>query len=449
MIFTKLKNKLAAKMNAQEKEFLPAILEITDTPPSPVGRLVLWALFITVFGTILWSFFGHVDEVATAPGKLIPIGNVQVIQAEDKGVVKKIYVKEGQTVKKGDMLVELDQTITAADLAGIKKQIAYYNLEIDRLMAQRTGQSFAPPADPDLDPKDLAAQVSLYQSWLSERQAKISATQATVQQGVAMLETAHINRVKYSQQLDVARELEERSGTLYQQNAVSYFQFLEQKAKRMEVEQSMFAQDGEIAKYQAVLLQSQENLANAQAGYDKEIDTKLNEDRRQLLQYTEEFKKSNEKNRLARITAPIDGRVGQLAVHTMGGVVTAAQPLMTVVPDDATLEMEAWVANKDIGFVHEGQPGEVKIETFDFQKFGTIPAVVEDVSPDSTEDKEKGRVYRVILKLDKNDVLVNDKFVDLTTGMSATVDIKIRQKRIIEFFLDPFKKYQNEALRER
>jgi len=122
---------------------------------------------------------------------------------------------------------------------------------------------------------------------------------------------------------------------------------------------------------------------------------------------------------------------------------------MIIVPEEVDLAVESWVANKDIGFVHEGQQAEVKIETFSFQKYGTVEAVVSEVSPDAIEDKEKGRVYRVMLKLNKNQMLVGDKQVFFGPGMTASAEIKIRQKRIIEFFLDPFRKYQSEALRER
>lgn len=122
---------------------------------------------------------------------------------------------------------------------------------------------------------------------------------------------------------------------------------------------------------------------------------------------------------------------------------------MAVVPEDASLEVEAWVANRDIGFVKPGQRAEIKIETFSFQKYGTIGADVVEISPDAIEDKEKGRVYRVALKLDKDNVLVNDKEVYLAPGMTVSAEIKIKQKRIIEFFLDPFRQYQSEALRER
>lgn len=440
------------QLNRDETEFLPAVLEVTETPPSPVGRVLLFSLMALVAVGLLWAFLGHVDEVAVANGKIIPVGQVKVVQAEDKGIIKQIYVQEGQQVKKGDPLVDLDQTVSEADLAGIRKQIAYFNLEIARLSAQKTGEPFNPPNSPDLDPKDLAAQSSLYQSWLAERQAKVAGSQSLVQENVAALAASKANRENYAQQLAIAREMEERDEALYKQSAVAYFQLLEQRAKRVGLEQSLIAQEGEIGKNQAAIAGSQHHLANDLATYDKDIDTKLTEDRKQLLQYTEELKKAEEKNRLAHLVAPTDGRVGQLSVHTVGGVVTAAQPLMIIVPEGATLEVEAYVANKDIGFVKRGQTAEVKVETFNFQKYGTLKATVDEISPDAIEDerdKERNMKYRVVLKLDQDKVLVSNQDVALSPGMATMAEIKIRQKRIVEFFLDPFRQYQSEGLRER
>ena len=167
--------------------------------------------------------------------------------------------------------------------------------------------------------------------------------------------------------------------------------------------------------------------------------------------YQEELKKAEEKNRLAKILAPVDGRVGQLALHTVGGVVTEAQALLTVVPDDVTLEVEAWVSNKDIGFVMQNQRAEVKVETYNFQKYGTFDATVREVSPDAAKQTEKDTEYkyRVLLSLDRSSVKMVEREAQLAPGMAATAEIKIRQKRIIEFFLDPFRKQTSEALRER
>lgn len=440
---------LKGRLSPGEKEFLPAVLEVVEKPPSPIGRAVVWTIFILFILGMGWAVFGHVDEVAVAQGKLIPTGFVKVVQAEDKGVVKTLHVQDGDKVTKGQVLMELDSTISAADLARIKKEIAYYNLEIDRLMAEKTGSLFSPKSSEDLDGKDVDFQLRLYQSRQNEYRAKLSAAEANIQQNQASLTIGIENQSKLQSLYEIAKEKEDRIERLVNENAIAMFVLLDHRSKRLEYQQNLAAQTAELARLQAAIVQSRETLSGIVAEHDKDIDAKLVEDRKQLTAYSEELKKAAEKDRLSRIVAPVDGRVTQMAIHTLGGVVTAAQPLMMIVPEDASLSVEAWAANKDIGFIHEGQLAEIKIETFNFQKYGTIDAVVTEVSPDAVEDKDKGRVYRVVLKPEKNSVVVGDKQVYLGPGMTASAEIKIRQKRIIEFFLDPFRQYQSEGLRER
>ena len=136
-------------------------------------------------------------------------------------------------------------------------------------------------------------------------------------------------------------------------------------------------------------------------------------------------------------------------MQTVGCIFTPAHTLIEVVPDDVPLQVEAWVQNKDIGFIQNGQPAEIKVETFSFQKFGTLQGRIADISPDAVEDKDKGRLYKVLVDIDKNTFQMDGKEAALTSGMTATAEIKVRQKRIIEFFMDPFRQYQSEALRER
>ena len=444
-----IEEKTKNELNKDEYEFLPAALEVVETPPSPLGRSVLWLLFIFILIVVIWVMVGQVDEVAIAPGKIIPTGNVKIIQAEDKGVVKGIFVKDGQKVSKGELLIELDTTITAADVARIKREVAYYSLEIDRLLAEQSGSSFIPQQYPSLDPKDIAYQQNLYQTRLAEYNTKLLMAKALVMQNEADLATTKAGYKKQVELFAIAKEKEDRLMKLAQEDAIATFVVLDYQAKRIEIEEDINAQASEINRKQWNLIQAQEQLNSIVAERNKDISTSLMEDRKQLSIYSEELKKAEEKDRLSKIVAPIDGRVAQLSIHTVGGVVTEAQPLLEVVPEDAVLQVEAFVANKDIGFVSIGQSAEVKIETFNFQKFGTVDATVVEISPDAIEDKEKGRVYRVVLEIDKNSFDVNGKEVALSPGMTATGEIKIRQKRIIEFFLDPFKQYQSEALRER
>ncbi len=436
-------------LSPEETEFLPAILEITENPVSPTIRILIGVVTAIIAIAFLWSVFGHVDEVAVAPGKIIPSGYVKVIQPESKGVVKQINVKEGQTVKQGDLLIELDQTISGAELARIKKEVAYYNLEIDRLLAEMNNTPFVPQPNPDLDDKDLSFQMSLYLSRTADFNSKMAVARHNVNQSEAAVNVARVNRDKYASLYEIARDRENRLDQLLVQNAISTFTALEYKSRRIELEQNLSAQEGEIARTEAALAQSQEAMQSVIVERNRDITAKLVEDRKALQTSLETLKMANEKNRLARLVAPIDGRVTQLAVHTIGGVVTDAQPLMVIVPADVTMEVEAWVANQDIGFIYSGQKAEIKVETFNFQKYGYLDATVTDISPDAIEDKDKGRVYRVALQLDRDYLVVGDKKVFLGPGMTVSAEIKTREKRIIEFFLDPFRKYQSEGLRER
>ena len=363
-----IEEKTKNELNKDEYEFLPAALEVVETPPSPLGRSVLWLLFIFILIVVIWVMVGQVDEVAIAPGKIIPTGNVKTIQAEDKGVVKGIFVKDGQKVSKGELLIELDTTITAADVARIKREVAYYSLEIDRLLAEQSGSSFIPQQYPSLDPKDIAYQQNLYQTRLAEYNTKLLMAKALVMQNEADLATTKAGYKKQVELFAIAKEKEDRLMKLAQEDAIATFVVLDYQAKRIEIEEDINAQASEINRKQWNLIQAQEQLNSIVAERNKDISTSLMEDRKQLSIYSEELKKAEEKDRLSKIVAPIDGRVAQLSIHTVGGVVTEAQPLLEVVPEDAVLQVEAFVANKDIGFVSIGQSAEVKIETFNFQK---------------------------------------------------------------------------------
>lgn len=205
-----------------------------------------------------------------------------------------------------------------------------------------------------------------------------------------------------------------------------------------------------MTRLQHLLEQYKEEKQNIDDERQLDIMTKLVEDRRQRATLEENLKKAEEKNRLSTIRAPIDGKVQQLKIHTIGAIVTEAQELLLIVPENTPMEIEVWLDNKDIGFVYEGQDGEIKVETFNFQKYGTLLASVETVSTDAVENKDGKLMYRVILKPQQTEFkLITGRVVPISAGMSVTAEIKTKKKRIIEYFLDPFLKYKSEGLRER
>lgn len=438
-----------SELTEQEREFLPAVLETMAKPPAPAARKLLWVLVALFAVAVLWVCFGHVDEVAVAEGKVIPNGEAKVVQAEDKGVIKNILVTEGQEVKAGDLLIQLDTTMTQADLDNLKNKVSYYTADIDRLLAEQSGEAFAVSAESELSEQDKLYQQNLYTSRMAHYRSQLSAAEFNLKQQEAALEAEQSGYHKLSRLYGLAEEKSERVSRLADENAISTFTVLEYQSKAAELEEDVRGQRYKVEKAVWAAQQARQELSEVQAEHNKEITALLVESRKQLASYQEELKKAEEKKRLSELRAPIDGRVAHLSVHTVGGVVTAAQALMEIVPNEAQLEVEAWVQNRDIGFVQEGQEAEVKIETFSFQKYGTLDGHVVQISPDAMEDEEKGRRYRVVIALEKPEFQLRDRTADIATGMTASAEIKIRQKRIIEFFLDPFRQYRSEALRER
>ncbi|WP_294143988.1 HlyD family type I secretion periplasmic adaptor subunit [uncultured Selenomonas sp.] len=435
--------------DAQETEFLPSILEVTETPTSPVGRAVLWTLVALLIAGGIWICVGEVDEVAVANGKVTPVGNVKIVQSQNKGAIKELDVKEGDYVEEGQTLVVLDTTKTQADVDQLKKQAAYYGLTVARLNAEMQDAPFTPPQDPEglLEQKDIDAQVTLYQS----RRAKLAADQekngAAVAQASASVEGSQAQLQKYRALQAVAQEKEDRLEELMQEDAISYFQLLEARATRVEYQRNAEATEKSILEQEGKLTEAQDLVATTDTAYRQDTMSQLVEAKRQYNAIEEELKKADDTNQQSVIVAPISGRVNQLAVHTLGGVVSEGQAVMMIVPDDAVMEIEAYADNKDIGFIQQGQTAEVKVETFNFQKYGMVNATVDEISPDAgsnVQDKETYQKYRLTLGLEND-----DSGIELTPGMNVTAEIKIKKKKIIDFFLDPFRKYKDEALRER
>ena len=436
----------------KETEFLPAILEVTETPPSPIGRLTMWTILVLVVVLLAWSFLGEINEVAVAGGKVIPSGQVKTVQVKNKGIVKEITVEEGQLVQEGDVLVVLDPTTTTADYDSLKKRAAYYKLDIQRLTAELTQQPFTPEEDPDLEPHDLAAEMALYQSRTSDYHTQRQSRLDVIDQKMARLQATQATYEKYAQVLAIQQEKEARLVELSEQNAISEFQLLEQQSATIEYAKNAQAELDELNSIKAEIAEAQQNLANVDASYHKDIMTALVEAKKEYYTVTESIKKADEDSRMATIYAPISGRVYNLNIHTLGGIVTDAQPLMQIVPEDAKLEFEVYADNKDIGFIKVGQEAEVKVETFNFQKFGMYKAEVMEISADAVNepnDQQRDKKYKLLLDPTSNDINVYGQPAKIEIGLNVSAEIKIKEKRIIDFFLDPFRRYTSEALRER
>ena len=442
------KKNLTLDWNRTELEFLPAALEIVETPPSPIGRALLWIIVSFFIIALTWSVIGRVDEVAVAPGKVIPSGYTKTVQAEDRGIVRKINVTNGTRVSEGDALIELDTVTTEADVSRLRKERDFYALDLARLYSERDGNDFTPPEDVGT-PEERLQQKELSRARALEFRARMDTLRQQVLIAQSSLENAVKQRQKYEKLLPIASEQRKRTEELAGDGTVSLFEHQNYLQKEIELRQDLLSQGDEAERSRRAVTEAEMEVKRAKSEWLSEISARIVDDRKQLHAIEEELIKAEEKNRLSRITAPISGVVQQLEIHTVGAILTQAQPLMLIVPEGGQIEFEVWLENRDIGFVFPGQPAEIKVETFGFQRYGTLEGTVRAVATEAREDEKRGLIYQAFLETSRDHYVVDGREIPLMPGMAVTGEIKIRRKRIIEYFLDTFKKYTSEALRER
>jgi len=401
-------------------EFLPILAEIEEEPANPLGRTMFWTLITLVTLTTIWLIFGKADVVVTSRGKIIPDGEIKILQPLDTGVVKKILIKEGDYVKKGQTLIEINPSTTEPQLESLKANLEYINIERQRLNGGNVSSN----------DESAATQRSLYQSALSDLNSQLQSKNAEIKGVDEQIRNYRtqlsINSAKEARMTDVSDIIAKNDLEDVRAKSIDY---------RSKI-QGLLQQKSGLLK-EAAYIRSNFKTKNLTELADR--DKQANELGANIKEI--EFKK-NQQN----IVSPVDGYVVTLFIHTTGGVVTPAEKLLSVVPVGAPLVVKATVADKDIGFITTGMPVLIKIDTFEFQKYGMIDGKVKKISKDSIEDQKLGPVYDVYITPLQHELKVEGRMTPITTGMSLTAEIKIHQRRIIEFFIYPMIKYWNQAI---
>ena len=435
-----------------EADFLPAALEVAERPVSPTARAAAWVLLIGLVLTILWTVFGRVDVVASAPATLIPTGNVKLVQSPGAGVIRAIYVRNGDVVRKGQALLDLDPTLSGADLAQAEKALAAAELDMARNRAiadalSGKGLRFSAPAG---TPNEIAeTQRRLIASQLAEIDATTASLAAARRSALADTSAARAQVARLS---DTVPILDRQIARMDRLDAKGYAPG--QRLLELERQRRQEAGDRDVSLTQitrglaeASKLEQQIRETREQARHTALVD--LAKAEADAILRREEVTKARQMNSFQRLVAPVDGTVQQLDVHTVGGVVEAAKPLMTVVPTSGGLEVVARVLNKDIGFIRVGQDAAVKLEAFSFTRYGSVPGRVKSISRDAVQDKELGLIYVTTISLDRSYVDADGRRHGLAPGLAATVDVKTGARRIISYLLSPLQTSIAQAGRER
>lgn len=415
----------AKAYTAAEAQFLPAALELIERPVSPTARLTGWLLVLLVLAAVLWAVIARVDIVVNAAGRIIPSTRTKAIGSVDVASVRAIHVVDGQEVKAGDPLIDLDAGTFEADERKADADIDAARLAMARARALIAAiDANAPPElaeDPGIDPGKFAeARSQLTGQWLDYR-AKLTALEGEI--------------ARYSGALPLAERRARNYEELAKTNDVS-------KDAWSEKHQAAIDLAGQLA-------QARNSRLSLIAETRRRALDELTEAGKTVTTATQDAARAAAHARLLRLRSPVDGSVQQLSVHTIGGVVPAAQTLMLIVPREDKVQVEGYIENKDIGFVREGQPAEVKIDAFDYTKHGTIHGEVDSVSKDALDDEKRGPIYKAYVSLDSRVIVIDGRSVALSPGMSVQVEIKTGTRRVIEYILSPLLRHRHESLNER
>ena len=456
-----------------ELAFLPAALEIIESPPSPIGRAIALLIMLFFCLALAWASLGSVDIVASAPGKIIPSGRTKVVQPFETGVVRAIHVRDGQMVQAGDALIELDPTMTEAERAHLRSDLIAEKLSIARLRAAAADgadplSDFNPPADASQD--IIATQRQLLIDQTAEHRAKLAALEDQKRQKDSERASIAATIDKIEAVIPVVQERTDIRKVLFDHQTGSKVNYLEALQVLIENRKELDVQKSRLREADAALAAATQARVQAEGEFRRTLFSDLAEAERKAAGLAHDLDKASERTRLQLLAAPVDGVVQQLAVHTIGGVVTPAQTLLVLVPLESHLEVEAMISNRDIGFVSAGQDAEIKVDTFNFTRYGLLHGHVLNVSTDAitrdrreeatrdgspatekstSEPKGQELVYAARVALDRTQMQIEGKSVPLGPGMAVTVEIRTGTRRIISYLLSPLLRYQHESLRER
>jgi hemolysin D len=471
----------AIRMDAVDREFLPAALEIFETPPSPIAVTGIWLICIVFATALIWAYLGWLEIYAVATGRIQPNGRSKVVQPLEAGKVVTIAVENGSHVNAGDLLVELDpreaeaeRQQQARDLESNRAEVARRRVAIDAACsagAESATVVFPPGTSEEIQRREsgvLASdlgQLASNRASLIAQKAERAATRDRLRASIAAREKL----------IALDKERVNMMQTLNQTSSASRAQVIE---KLQQYEAQVTAQvgdQGQLGEVEASLTTLDRKLEETTSQFIADQTQKLEDANRRVDFLKGELIKAETREERTRLIAPIAGTIQQLAVTTVGQVVAPAQALMTIVPSDAPIEIEALIQNQDIGFVEPGQQAVVKIESFPFTRFGTVDGTVMKVSRDAVDEREEtaltdpkstarpqvssmniaqqttgqNLVFPATISLSRRVIKVDGKEIPLSPGMAVTVEIRTGQRRALDYVLSPLREVTSSAGHER
>lgn len=472
------------EVGGADREFLPAAIEILETPPSPRSVALMLTLCLFFVAAAAWSFFGKLDVHSVAQGKIVTAGYSKVIQPLDLGKVLRIAVQNGDRVHAGQLLVALDPAEAAADMTASRDAVSSQTAEIARrrtaiAVVAALGDDVVPVAPVIAFPEAVSRDARIReQAVLAADLAELGDSLVNLQKQVAQkAATRQRLNMSIAFQTDLIKTLQDRVSVRQEAiklavgTKINLFDALESLDKSRS---SLASDRGQLIETEAAIVELDSRKRRLISQFIADNTTKLADAQKKRDESTQQLAKAEAKLAHTRLVSPIDGTVQQLAVTTIGQVVTPGQQLMAIVPSHAPLVVEAYVGNGDIGFIRVGQPAAVKIDAFPFTRYGSMAGTVTEIASEAMEESEARRrqanasavispssasatpagqpqafVFPVTIALAAQAMDIDGIKRPLVPGMTVTTEIRTERRRVIDYLFSPLARTASEAMRER
>jgi adhesin transport system membrane fusion protein len=414
------------------------------------GRVILWAVLLLFFAGLYWASVSQIEEVTRGMGKVIPASQIQMVQNLEGGILSEILVKVGDTVKKDQLLLRIDETRFSSSFQQNRAKYLSNKAKAARLQAETSGTPLRIPAEVMKEKPEIGVrEQELYESRKNELRSSLEIKQQQINQRNNELKELNTKLGELNKTYVLFQKELALTKPLVAQGAVSEMEVLRLERQASEMQGEMETIKQSIPRAQSKIEESQMALKELRLAFFNKAKAELNEVSAQLGEDAATSIALQDRLTRTAVRSPVNGTVNRLMINTVGGVVQPGMNLVEIVPTEGTLLVEAKIPPRDIAFLRPNQPAMVKFTAYDFTIYGGLEARLEQISADSITDEKGNSFYLVQLRTDKNYLGPKTNPLPIIPGMIATVDIQTGKKTILSYLIKPIMRAKYMALRER
>jgi hemolysin D len=442
-------DKQRAQDDALAQRFKADATAIEEAPVPIATHAALYVILALLIIAVLWSIFGSLDRIVVAQGKVATRTPLVVMQPFTTSRIVQLFVKPGDHVKKGQALAAFDPAFAQADQASLEHKVRELTAQVDRITAEMNGARTFPVQLGDGPERRTQAQIfaqemAEYSGEMVQRDKRVGALDSEIA-------TTKKSIIGLAAQVELAKQVTSAQERLESEGAGATLDLVRAQSNQIDVETRLSNAQGDAEKYAQQRAESEAERASFLGKWRSDHNQQLVQTRQELAEARETLNKARRMSDLTKMTAPVDGVVLEIADRSVGSVLREAETLLTLVPDDADLYVEANVASRDVSYVRVGNQARVKLESYPFQRFGTLDGTLDIVSPDSVplkQDDQSQLVYRVQIRLDGTPREFAARGIRLRPGLVTTAEITTGKRSIMSYVLDPILRVSDESMHE-